>query len=95
VAGPAAAGQRHKDIPPACVRRVRAAVHVARQHDRSSGLLADAEEVPVREVVSVEEPTDEIAQLERLLHVTTGERNRRADPWRVNPVSARPCWEAG
>jgi hypothetical protein len=57
--------------------------------------LADAEEVPVREVVSVEEPTDEIAQLERLLHVTTGERNRRADPWRVNPVSARPCWEAG
>jgi hypothetical protein len=46
--------------------------------------LADAEEVPVREVVSVEEPTDEIAQLERLLHVTTGERNRRADPWRVN-----------
>jgi hypothetical protein len=48
----------------------------------------------VREAVSVEERTDEIAQLERLLHVTSGERDR-ADPWRVNPVSARPCWEAG
>jgi hypothetical protein len=29
-------------------------------------MMADAREVPVREAVSVEEPTDEIAQLERV-----------------------------